>query len=139
MRRLGCALSMLTLAGCGALRDAFSAHARVAASAAGQDLTVEQLATWVVHAKKVQPKAETFAGLATLYVDYMVYAAQLAKGANLDDSLLVLSANWPLVSQFRWDRFHEQLLATRSHVTPAKIDFAYKSGDIRLFQHILLQ
>jgi hypothetical protein len=139
MRRLGCALLMLTLAGCGALRDAFSAHARVAASAAGQDLTVEQLATWVVHAKKVQPNAATFAGLATLYVDYIVYAAQLAKGANLDDSLLVLNANWPLVSQFRWDRFHEQLLATRSHVTPAQIDSAYQAGDIRLFQHILLQ
>jgi hypothetical protein len=111
----------------------------VAASAAGQDLTVDQLATWVVHAKKVQPKVETFATLATIFVDYMVYAAQLAKGADLHDSLLVLKANWPLVSQFKWDRFHERLVATRSHVTPAQVDSAYEAGDIRLFQHILLQ
>ena len=139
MRHLGSALLMVALAGCDVLGDAFSAHARVAASAAGQTLTVEQLATWVVHAKKAQLKAETFAALATIYVDYMVYAAQLAKGADLDDSLLVLKANWPVVSQVKWDRFHEQLLASRSRLTPAQVDSAYQAGDIRLFQHILLQ
>ena len=139
MRRLGSMLLLVTLAGCGALRDAFSAHARVAASAGGQELTVEQLATWVLHAKKVQPKAETFAALATIYVDYMVYAVQLAKGADLHDSLLVLKANWPQVSQFKWDRFHEQLLATRATITAAAVDSAYQAGELRLFQHILLQ
>ena len=139
MRQLGCTLLLLALAGCGALRDAFSAHERVTASAAGQDLTVEQLASWVVHAKKVQPRAETFTALATIYVDYMVYVAQVAKGADLDDSLLVLKANWPMVSQVRWDRFHEQLVAARSHLTLAQVDSAYQAGDIRLFQHILLQ
>jgi parvulin-like peptidyl-prolyl cis-trans isomerase-like protein len=139
MRRLAFTLMVLTPAGCGALRDAFSAHARVAASAAGQDLSVDELASWVVHAKKVQPKAETFAALATIYVDYTVYAAQVARGADLDDSLLVLKANWPLVSQVKWDRFHEQLLATRSRVTASQIDSTYQAGDIRLFQHILLQ
>lgn len=139
MRRLVCTLLLSTLAGCGAVRDAFSAHEHVAASAAGQDLTVEQLVTWVVNAKKIQPKTETVTALATIFVDYMVYAAQVAKGADMDDSLLVLKANWPLVSQLKWDRFHEQLLATRSRVTPAEIDSAYQAGDIRLFQHILLQ
>jgi hypothetical protein len=139
MRRLGSTLVLVMLAGCGALRDAFSAHERVAATAAGQDLTVEQLASWVAHAKKIQPKVETFAALATIYVDYTVYAAQLAKGADLEDSLLVYKANWPLVSQFKWDRFHEQLSATRSHLTPATVDSAYRAGDVRMFQHILLQ
>lgn len=139
MRRLGCALLLLALAGCGALRDAFSAHERVAASSAGQDLTVERLADWVIHAKKIQPRPETFTAVATLYVDYMVYAVQLAKGADMYDSLLVLKANWPLVSQLKWDRFHERLLATRSAITPAQVDSAYQAGNIRLFQHILLQ
>jgi hypothetical protein len=139
MRRLGCALLMAVLSGCGALHDAFSAHERVAASAAGQDLSVEQLATWVAHAKKIEPKVENLTALATIYVDYMVYAAQVARGADLDDSLLVLKANWPLVSQFKWDRFHEQLVATRARIKPAEVDSAYQAGDIRLFQHILLQ
>jgi len=139
MRRLGSALLMLTLAGCGALRDAFSAHERIAASSAGQDLTVEQLTDWAVHAKKVQPRPETFSAIATLYVDYMVYAVQLAKGADMSDSLVVLKSNWPMASQLKWDRFHERMLSTRSQVTPARIDSAYQAGDIRLFQHILLQ
>jgi hypothetical protein len=139
MRRFGTALMLIMLAGCGALRDAFSAHERVVASAAGQDLTVEQLATWVANSKKIQPKVETFAALATIFVDYMVYAAQLAKGTDLDDSLLVYKANWPLVSQVKWDRFHEQLLATRPRPTVSEVDSAYQAGDIRMFQHILLQ
>ena len=139
MRRLGCTLLLVTLAGCGALRDAFSAHEDVAASAAGQDLTVEQLATWVEHAKKIPPKTEPVTALATIYVDYMVYAAQLAKGADLHDSLLVLKSSWPIISQFKWDRFHEKLVSTRTRVTPAQIDSAYQAGEIRLFQHILLQ
>lgn len=139
MRRLGSALMLVTLAGCGALRDAFSAHERVVATAAGQELTVEQLAGWAVNAKKIQPKVETFAALATIWVDYMVYAAQVAKGVDLDDSLLVYKANWPLVSQVKWDRFHEQLAATRSRLTPARVDSAYQAGDIRMFQHILVQ
>jgi parvulin-like peptidyl-prolyl cis-trans isomerase-like protein len=139
MRRLGFVLLMTTLAGCGALRDAFSAHERAAASAAGQDLSVEQLATWVAHAKKVQPKLENLTALATIWVDYVGYAAQVARGSDLDDSLLVLKANWPMVSQFKWDRFHEQMLATRSRLTPPQIDSAYQAGELRLFQHILLQ
>jgi hypothetical protein len=139
MRRLGCTLLLMALTGCGALRDAFSAHPRVAASAAGQDLTVEQLVTWGSHAKKFQPKPENFTAVATIYVDYTVYAVQVAKGANLDDSSLVLKANWPLVSQFKWNRFHESLVSTRSQIAPTQVDSAYQAGDIRLFQHILLQ
>jgi hypothetical protein len=138
MRRLGLFVLVLMLGACGALQDAFSAHPRVAGSAAGQDLTVERLATWVAGAKKVQPKAENFTALATLYLDYMVFAVQLAKGRNLDDSLLVLRANWPLVSQLKWDRFHDQVVTTRSHFTPAAVDSAYQAGDVRLFQHILI-
>ena len=133
MRRLSCALLMLALAGCGAVRDAFSAHERIAASAAGQDLTVEQLTDWAVHAKKVQPRVETFSAIATLYVDYMVYAAQLAKGTDMSDSSLVLKANWPMASQLKWDRFHEKMLASRSQITPAQADSAYQAGTLRLF------
>ena len=139
MQRLGLALVVMALAGCGALRDAFSAHPRVAATAAGQDLTVQQLATWVAGVKRIQPKVQNFAGLAAVYVDYMVFAAQLAKGRNMDDSLLVLEANWPAVAQLKWNRFHDRLLAARAEVTPAEIDSTYLAGTVRLFQHLLIQ
>ncbi len=114
MARLGLVLLLLALASCGGLRDAFSAHPRLAASAAGQDLTVDQLAGWVANVKKIQPKAENFAGLAAIYVDFMVFASQLAKGRDMDDSLLVAQANWPTESQLKWNRFHDGLAATRA-------------------------
>src|SRR6266699_135303 len=139
MQRLALAPLLVAAAGCVGLRDAFSAHPRVAASAAGQDLTVDQLATWVASAKKIQPKTENFSGIATLYVDYMVFAAQLAKGRHMDDSLLVAQANWPTEAQLKWNRFHDGLAATRAHLTPAQVDSAYQAGDVRLFQHILIQ
>lgn len=139
MRRLIPALLGVALMGCGALRDAFSAHPRGAASAAGQDLTVEQLAEWVARAAKVEPKRENVAAVTSLYVDYMVYAAQLAKGANLRDSALVMTSSWPLVSQLKWDRFHDHLMQTRGNLTDAQVDSAYAAGDVRLLQHILIQ
>ena len=55
--------------GCRGIREAFSAHAGVAASAAGQDLTVERLAGWVAHVKRAQPSAKNFTAIASLYVD----------------------------------------------------------------------
>jgi hypothetical protein len=139
MRRLGAVLMAFTLAGCGALRDAFSAHAGVAATAAGQDLTVERLAALVSRAKKVEPKVENLSAVASVYVDYMVYAAQLAKGANLEDSMLVLQANWPFVSQLRWEHFHDRLVSARTSLATTQVDSAFQAGTVRLFQHILLE
>jgi len=139
MRRLSPALLGVLIVGCGALRDAFSAHPRGAAVAAGQALSVEQLAGWMARAQKVEPKRENVAAVTTLYVDYMIYAAQRAKGANLRDSALILRANWPLVSQFKWERYHDHLMETRGRLTAAQVESAYAAGNVRLLQHILIQ
>ena len=53
MRRIGVIGTVLALAGCSALRDAFSAHPQVAGTAAGQTLTVERLANLVGHAQRI--------------------------------------------------------------------------------------
>jgi hypothetical protein len=126
------------LAACQGVRDAFSAHPHVAASVAGQDLTAERLVAWVSHVKRTQPTVKNLSGLAAVYVDYMVFAAQLARGRNMDDSALVLRASWPIVAQVRWNRFHDQLFAARA-LKPSQIDSAYQAGSVRLFQHILIQ
>ncbi len=139
MRRLGFGLVVLTLAGCSALRDTFSAHPVVAASAARQDLTVERLAQLAAEAKKIPLRPDALSWLASLYVDYELFAVQLARGRSMDDSALVLQANWPEVSQLKWERFHERLVTARSQLTPAQVDSAYQAGQMRLFQHILLQ
>src|SRR3989442_8233150 len=69
----------------------------------------------------------------------MVFGAQLAKGRNMDDSLLVLQANWPAAAQLKWNRFHDRLVAARADLTPAQVDSTYRAGTVRLFQHILIQ
>ncbi len=137
--RVALTAATLALAACQSVRDAFSAHPRVAASAAGQDLTVERLAGWVSNVKRAQPTAKNLAGLASLYVDDIVFAVQLAKGRNMDDSALVLRASWPTAAQLRWNRFHDQLFAARARLTPDQVDSAYQAGTVRLFQHILIQ
>jgi len=138
MRRWGRVVVMLALAGCNALRDAFSAHPQVAGTAAGQTLTVTRLADLAGRAKKVPLRPEALTGLTTIYLDYAVFAVELARGRNMADSTLVLQANWPNVAQVRWEHYHDQLVTARSSLTGGQTDSAFRAGDVRLFQHILI-
>src|SRR5438093_8464865 len=138
MRRWGLVVVMLALAGCNALRDAFSAHPQVAGTAAGQTLTVTRLADLAGRAKKVPLRPEALTGLTTIYLDYAVFAVELARGRNMADSTLVLQANWPNVAQVRWEHYHDQLVTARSSLTGGQTDSAFRAGDVRLFRHILI-
>src|SRR2546427_5134958 len=138
MPRSGLVLVVVTLAGCGALRDAFSAHPQVAGTAAGQTLTVARLAQLAGEAQRVSLRPQIMTGLTTVYLDYAVFAAELARGRNMDDSALVLAANWPTVAQRRWRHFHDTLIAARATLSRDQTDSAYQAGVVRLFQHILI-
>lgn len=139
MRRLGLMVTVLALAGCGALRDAFSAHPQVAGTAAGQTLSVERLAGLVGHAQRVPVRPDVLAGVANVYLDYAVFAAALARGRDLHDSALALAAEWPMVAQLKWERYHARLTAARGPLTSAQADSAFQDGSVRLFQHILVR
>ncbi len=139
MRRLGLIVTVVGAAGCGALRDAFTAHARAAGTAAGQTLTVERLATLVGNARRIPVRPEVVSGVATVYLDYALVAAAMARGRDLRDSALALAAEWPLVAELRWQRLHERLAAARGPLTAAQADSAYRAGTVRLFQHILIR
>lgn len=139
MRFGGCVFLVLTLVGCSALRDSFSAHPEVAGRAAGQTLTVARLADLAGNAQKVPLRPDVLNGFATLYLDYTVFAVELARGRDLADSSLVLQANWPDVAQRRWERFHNRLVTARATLSREQTDSAYRAGDVRLFQHILLR
>src|SRR5207247_1430523 len=138
MRRWGLVFAILALAGCKALGDAFSAHPQVAGSAAGQTLTVSRLAELAGRAKKVPLRPQALTGLTTIYLDYAVFAHELARGRDMADSTLVLQANWPNVAQVRWEHYHDQLVTARSSLTGGQTDSAFRAGDVRLFQHILI-
>jgi peptidyl-prolyl cis-trans isomerase D len=139
MRRLALVVAVLALSGCSALRDAFSAQPAAAGSALGESLSVERLADMAGHAKRVPLRIDVLAGLASVYLDYAVFAMDLARGRDLDDSTLVLAAEWPAVSQARQVHFHERLIAARGEVTVHEADSVYRVGAARVFQHILVR
>ncbi|PYO98767.1 MAG: hypothetical protein DMD60_03370 [Gemmatimonadetes bacterium] len=139
MIRLGLVVLVFVVAGCGALRDAFSAHAEVAGVAAGQTLTVDHLAHLVGPAQRIPIRPDVLTGVANVYLDYAVFATELGRGRDLHDSALVLAAQWPMAAQLKWERYHDQLIATRGKLTPAQADSAFEAGSVRLFQHILFR
>ncbi len=139
MVRLGLVVTLLPLAGCSAVRDAFSAHAQVAGTAAGQILTVDRLAQVVGHAQRIPIRPDVLTGVANVYLDYAVFAAELGRGRDLHDSALVLDSQWPVAAQLKWERYHDQLVATRGKLTPVQADSAFQAGTVRLFQHILIR
>src|SRR5438105_14403624 len=79
MRRLTVLTMVFTLAGCSAVRDAFSAHAEVAGAAAGQTLPVGRLASLVGRASRIPVRAGVLTGVANVYPDYAVLATALGR------------------------------------------------------------
>jgi hypothetical protein len=137
MRRLGLLGLVLALSGCNVLRDAFSAHPRAAARAAGQTLTVERLAEVASRVKGMPLQQASLSRLAGAYVDFMLFATALAQGENLDDTSVVAHAMWPTVSQLKLEHFLERL-NTSQEPNDREIDSIYTAGELRAFAHILL-
>jgi hypothetical protein len=138
MRRLVLVVGVLGVTGCAALRDAFSTHADVAATADGQELTVDRLAELASQVKQLQLEYPAVEQIANVWVDNMLFAEQLARGNTLTDTATAAAAMWPMVAQLRWEHLHERLLAKDTTMTAAQVDSAYNAGDTRLFQHILI-
>jgi parvulin-like peptidyl-prolyl cis-trans isomerase-like protein len=139
MRRLGVLVLVLALAGCQAFRDAFSAHADVAARAGDETLTTDRLGQLVAGAKRIPLNQNTLSSLAYVWLDYALFATALAKNDSLADSATVLAAAWPLVSQLKWEKFHDRLIAGRAALARGQVDSAFEAGAARVFQHILLR
>src|SRR6266567_366348 len=124
MRRLGSVFLVFSLAGCSALRDAFTAHPGDAARAAG---TLSHLA---VQVKGMPLQTDALTRLANVWVDYTLFADALARDVNLQDTALIAEATWPVISQIKWERFHDRLTANRAHLTPQQVDSAFNAGEL---------
>jgi PPIC-type PPIASE domain len=139
MRRASVLLvGALALVGCNALRDAFSPQADVIARANDQTLSVERVAGWVGNSKQVPLEPLALSRLSHVWVDFALFAQALAAGKDLRDSATMTAAMWPVVSELKWQRFHDKLVA-RGDLTPRQVDSAYGAGQFRMFQHILIQ
>src|SRR5256714_10122542 len=112
MRLVLLALISLPLAGCAALRDAFSPRANSVARANDQTLTVERLAGWAGQSKQVPLDPMTLSRVSRYWVEYTLFAGALAAGKNLRDSATAATAMWPVVSRLKWQRFHDRIIAS---------------------------
>jgi hypothetical protein len=138
-RSLLCLFLVLSTAGC---KDLFSAHANVAAEAAGQTLTTDSLAALLAQAKGARLTPETAEFLANLWVDYQLFGNGLATGMIKTDSATVVEVMWPEITEAVGTRWHEQLMASRTAFTPAALDSVYASTDssaVRVMQHVLIK
>jgi len=139
MRRSSLAMVLLlAIMGCGPLRDAFSARAEVIARANDQTLSVDRVAGWAGASKQVPLEALALSRLSHVWVDYALFAQALAAGQDLRDSATMTAAMWPIVSQLKWERLHDRL-ASQGDLSPQQVDSVYTAGQLRIFQHILIQ
>jgi hypothetical protein len=129
---------LVPVAGCNALRDAFSSRAEVVARANDQALTVERLAGWAGPSKQVPLDPLTLSRVSRYWVEYTLLGDALASGHDLRDSATAAAVMWPVVSRLKWQHFREKLAAAHT-LSPQQVDSAYQAGQVRIFQHILFQ
>ena len=122
MRRIVLAASVLVLAGCSNFGDLFSAHADVAATAAGQSLSAEQLAAMMGKAKGAQMNAETAEFIANVWSDYTLFAQAVARGTLKTDSATVATVLWPQVAEAKGAIWYDTLAARREQASPGAAD-----------------
>lgn len=143
MRRPLLTLSLvLTLAGCSGMKDLFTAHANVAAEAAGHTLSADSLATLMLEAKGARVAPETAEFLANLWVDYQLFGDAVVAGTFKSDTTAVEQILWPEITEALGSRWHDTLMARRTMFGPAAVDSAYAATDssaVRVLQHILVR
>ncbi len=127
-------IAVLGIAGCA---DLFSTRAEMAATAAGHELPAEQLGDWLSRIKGLQVNPDAAEFLATVWVDYTLFAQAIADGTLPEDSAAVADAMWPRVAEIKAERWYQDLLLSREQITEATADSTYDGNEIRLLQHIL--
>lgn len=135
-------VSLVAVISCDAVREAFSADASVAAQVESERLLADELGLLLGHAdpQQVPVTPQTARVLANLWIDLTLLALASADGDSLTDSATVAAAAWPELEQALVDRFHNRLVEQRvRRVDSAVVDSAYRRGDLRLIDHILVQ
>ena len=145
MRRILPCLTLVlafALGGCSGMKDLFSAHANVAAEAAGHTLTADSLASLLLEAKGARLTPETAEFIANVWVDYQLFGNAVVTGVLKTDSAAVAEVMWPEITEAIGNRWHDTLMARRTAFSPAAIDSLYVASDstaVRVMQHILVK
>ena len=120
-------------------RDAFTANVDLVARAGSAELTVIRLAEIFAQGKALALRRDVIERVAQLWVDYSLFADRAVAGDSLLDSATVVTALWPEVQQRVADHFHDGLVAKQVKLDSAGVDSAYRAGEYRLLQHVLIR
>lgn len=137
VRRLTAVTAFMLVVAVAGCKGAFSGHQDIVATAAGQELTVERVASMIAPAKSVPLRREIIDRIADMWVDYQLLAQAMARGDSLMDSATVETASFPIVVQALVSAYHDSVVG-KSIPTTAQIDSAYSGNDHRYIFHILV-
>jgi hypothetical protein len=133
------ALCATTLAACGKLGEAFSAHTDVVATAASQQLSSERLGDLLGKAKMQIPINRDVALLLArdIWVPYQLLGAAAARGDSLTDSKAIDAAAASILDNARLSRFMESVAATFPVQTGSEQSYLAGNGGLYSARHIL--
>jgi hypothetical protein len=126
----------ISLVGCDG--DAFTAHADIAAEAAGQELPTARVVDILTQVKGLNANAQAAEFVASLWMDYTLFAQAVADGSIAADSATIAEAMWVDVAEFTAGHWIDTLVARRASITPEAVDSAYNADDVRVLQHVLI-
>jgi parvulin-like peptidyl-prolyl isomerase len=134
------ALSATTLAACGGLKDALTAHVDVVAKAGSQELSVNRLSDLLGNSKLGVPINKDVATLVArdLWVPYQLLALAAARGDSLTDTKAIDAAAAGMVENAKLARFMESVGAKLPVDSGSEASYLGAKGDLYAAHHILL-
>jgi parvulin-like peptidyl-prolyl isomerase len=143
MKRLSLAVlafSATTIAACGGLKDALTAHVDVVAKAGSQELSVTRLSDLLGNSKLGVPINKDVATLIArdLWVPYQLLALAAARGDSLTDPKAIEAAAAGMVENAKLSRFMQSVSATLPVDSGSEANYASAKGDLYSARHILL-
>ncbi|MEP6904953.1 MAG: peptidylprolyl isomerase, partial [Gemmatimonadales bacterium] len=122
---------------CNSLKDAMSAHVDTVAKAAGQELTITQLASLMGNSQAPLTRDVTNA-VVDAWVDYHLVAQAAAEGDSMKDVKVIDKAMWAVIDNVKAKKWYD--LVSKSWKAPdsSAAEGIYNNGQVLGASHILL-
>jgi hypothetical protein len=132
------AASMMLVAGCDGLKEAFTAHVDVAARAGSQELSVTRLAELLGGSRLGVPVTRDNAGiLADLWANYQLMGMAAARGDSLNDPKTIDEAAAGYVASVRVRKLMDSVSRTWPRDTVYAAAYGQAAGNLLAARHIL--
>ena len=133
-------LSATTLAACGGLKDALTAHVDVVAKAGSQELSVTRLSDLLGNSKLGVPINKDVATLVArdLWVPYQLLGLAAAHGDSVNEPKAIDAAAAGMVENAKLSRFMESVASKLPVDSGTESNYLAAKGDLYAARHILL-